>query len=70
MLYGPYLENGVETAQTNVDFDKALRDRNAEWGLRNVSELDRLGSAWGFERSRRVALPANNLMLVYRGGEN
>ena len=34
--------------------------------LRSVEWLDRLAAAHGFARTRRVAMPANNLTLVYR----
>jgi hypothetical protein len=66
VLYGPYLENGVETAPSNLDFDADLKARNPEWGLRSVDWLDRIATVHGFTRSRREAMPANNLMLVYR----
>ena len=66
VLYGPYLEAGVETAESNLAFDQSLRTRNPEWGLRTVEWLDEVATRTGFERTRRVAMPANNLTLVYR----
>jgi hypothetical protein len=66
VLYGPFLEAGVETAPSNAAFDHDLRARNADWGLRRVDWLDELAADKGFERTRRVAMPANNLTLVYR----
>lgn len=66
ILYGPYREAGVETAESNLAFDQSLKARNPEWGLRDVADVDRLASEWGLERVRRVAMPANNLMLIYR----
>ena len=66
VLYGPYLEAGVETAESNLAFDQSLRTRNPEWGLRTVEWLDKVATHAGFERTRRVAMPANNLTLVYR----
>lgn len=68
VLYGPYLEDEVETAPSNLEFDASLRERNAEWGLRPVVQMDRLGTEHGFVRTSRVAMPANNLVLVYRRG--
>jgi hypothetical protein len=66
ILYGPYRERGVDTAPSNEAFDRSLKERNPEWGLRDVSEIDGVAAAAGFGRIRRVAMPANNLMLVYR----
>jgi hypothetical protein len=68
ILYGPYLEDGVATAPSNLAFDADLKARNPQWGLRSVAWLDGLAARGGFSRTRRVAMPANNLMLVYRLG--
>lgn len=66
ILYGPYLEGDVEAAPSNLAFDASLKARNPEWGLRSVDWLDALAAAHGLGRTRRVAMPANNLTLVYR----
>ena len=66
ILYGPYFDAEVETAPSNFAFDCDLRSRNPEWGLRPVEWLDGLAQNAGFRRTRRVAMPANNLTLVYR----
>lgn len=66
VLYGPYLEADVETAESNIAFDRSLKDRDPAWGLRDLAQVDALARANGFARTRRVAMPANNLVLVYR----
>lgn len=66
ILYGPYLEPEVPTARSNHDFDASLKLRNPEWGIRPIGAMDRLAQRNGLERTRRIAMPANNLMLVYR----
>lgn len=66
ILYGPFFEQGVEPAPSNLAFDEGLRARNPAWGIRHAAELDTLAQANGFTRSARRAMPANNLMLVYR----
>ena len=66
VLYGPYIEADVETAPSNLAFDESLKARDPSWGLRDLADVDALAAANGFERTRRVAMPANNLMLVYR----
>jgi hypothetical protein len=66
VLYGPYIEAGVETAPSNLDFDASLKARNPLWGLREAEALDALAAQHGMARSARYALPANNIILVYR----
>lgn len=66
ILYGPYLEQGVETAPSNLEFDASLKARNPLWGLREAEALDVLAGQHGLARTARYALPANNIMLVYR----
>lgn len=66
ILYGPYLEQGVETAPSNLDFDASLKARNPLWGLRQAEALDALAAAHGMARTARRAMPANNIILVYR----
>lgn len=66
MLYGPYLEGDVETAPSNLAFDQSLRGRDPRWGLRKLADMDAVAAKTGFFRARRVDVPANNLVLVYR----
>lgn len=66
ILYGPYIEQGVETAPSNLDFDASLKARNPLWGLRKAETLDALAATHGMRRTARHALPANNIMLIYR----
>ena len=66
ILYGPFIEADVPTADSNLAFDASLQDRDPAWGLRAVTALDALATAAGLHRTRRTAMPANNLMLVWR----
>ncbi len=65
-LYGPYKENGAHTAASNEAFDRDLRLRNPEWGVRDVGEVADLARASGLNLDERVLMPANNLSLVFR----
>ena len=69
ILYGPFIEDGVETAASNLAFDRSLKDRDSRWGLRRLDDLDRLAAKHRFVRTERHAMPANNLVLVYRHTE-
>jgi hypothetical protein len=64
--YGPYLEDGVETAPSNLAFDASLRSRDPAWGLRRVADVADAAHAAGLRLEERIAMPANNLMLVFR----
>jgi SAM-dependent methyltransferase len=66
ILYGPWLQAGVETAPSNLAFDQQLRERDPEWGLRRVEDFDAAASERGFRLEQTRAMPANNLMLLFR----
>jgi cyclopropane fatty-acyl-phospholipid synthase-like methyltransferase len=65
-LYGPFKENGEHTAPSNADFDASLRARDPRWGVRDVGDVRALADKHGFDFVERVAMPANNLSLVFR----
>jgi SAM-dependent methyltransferase len=64
-LYGPYLEDAVETVASNLAFDADLKRRNPDWGLRRLEEVTGLAAQHGLTFLRRVAMPANNLSVVF-----
>ena len=66
IFYGPWLEQGVATAPSNLEFDGWLKARDPQFGLRQASWMDALAEGQGLRRTRRVAMPANNIMLIYR----
>jgi len=65
ITYGPYVVDGVETAPSNLAFDADLRARNPAWGLRRLADVERTAQAAGLMLRERVAMPANNLLLVW-----
>ena len=65
-LYGPFKEDGQHTAPSNTSFDASLRAQNPEWGVRDTGEVIKLAANYRFEFVERVAMPANNLSLVFR----
>ena len=64
-LYGPYIEPGLETAPSNLAFDLDLKRRNPAWGLRNLDDVTALAAQQGLGLSERIAMPANNLSLIF-----
>jgi SAM-dependent methyltransferase len=65
-LYGPYQNEGRHTAPSNEAFDADLRRRNAQWGVRNLQDVQLEASRYGLTLDEVVAMPANNLSVVFR----
>jgi len=68
-LYGPFKRDGKHTAISNAVFDSSLRDRDAEWGVRDIADLERLAVSAGLVLREIVEMPANNLVLVFERPE-
>ena len=65
-LYGPFKRNGVHTAPSNQSFDERLRADDPQWGVRDLDDVQQLASAAGFAPAEIIAMPANNLSVVFR----
>jgi hypothetical protein len=65
-LYGPFREDGAHTAPSNAAFDDSLRARNASWGVRDIEAVAAAAAEQGLRLSERIAMPANNLSLIFR----
>ena len=66
ILYGPWFKDDIVTAPSNLAFDADLRGRDPEWGLRRVEDFAAAAKARGFVLNDTRAMPANNLMLLFR----
>ena len=64
-LYGPFKRGGKHTAISNAVFDSSLRERDAEWGVRDVEALEQLAAGAGLVLAETVEMPANNLILAF-----
>jgi hypothetical protein len=64
-LYGPFKRDGRHTAVSNAVFDSSLRDRNSEWGVRDIADLEGLAENAGLALVDVAEMPANNLTLVF-----
>ena len=65
VTYGPYLEDGVPTAEGNRQFDASLRQQNPAWGIRRREDVQAEAARAGLALAQRHAMPANNLLLVW-----
>ena len=64
-VYGPFMRDGQHTAPSNAEFDASLRAKDAEWGVRDVRDLDALAQAAGLSPAEISSMPANNLVLAF-----
>ena len=64
-LYGPFKREGKHTAISNAVFDTSLRERDAEWGVRDIGEVSTLADNVGLTLIETVQMPANNLILAF-----
>jgi Protein of unknown function (DUF938) len=48
------------------NFDSSLRQRNAQWGIRNIEQVVAEAQTAGLELLETVEMPANNLMVLFR----
>ena len=65
-LYGPFSRDGRHTAESNARFDRWLRVRDPESGVRDVVDLDRLAATAGLRLRDDLAMPVNNRILHWR----
>lgn len=65
LTYGPYFEAAQPPAPSNVAFDAGLRARDPAWGIRRLDDVEREAARAGLALRERVAMPANNLLLVW-----
>jgi hypothetical protein len=65
-LYGPFNLDGEFTAPSNAQFDRQLRSRDPEMGLRDIEALDSLAAEHHLRRIGRHDMPANNMVMVYQ----
>ncbi len=66
-VYGPFKVDGSCTTPSNEAFDRSLHASAVPgWGLKDVRDLERAAHNRGIALTQQLALPANNLMLVFR----
>jgi SAM-dependent methyltransferase len=65
-LYGPFIEAEVPTAPSNLAFDDSLKARNPDWGVRRLGLVAALAERQELAFIERIAMPANNLVVVFQ----
>lgn len=69
LLYGPFRVDGCFTSDSNEAFDKWLKARDPLMGIRDLEWLDEVAAAAGLSRVKACAMPANNMLVVWKKGE-
>lgn len=65
-IYGPFKTDGNYTTPSNEAFDKEiLAAKVAEWGLKDVRDLEKAASKHGLVLKRQIDMPANNFVLIF-----
>jgi hypothetical protein len=65
-IYGPFRYGGKYTSASNADFDRYLRARDPESGIRDFEDVNTLSSEQGLHLLADHALPANNQLLIWQ----
>ncbi len=65
-LYGPFKREGKQTAPSNEAFDAMLRDRNPDWGIRDLEAVSAIAQQHSLSITEVVPMPANNFSVVFQ----
>ena len=68
VVYGPFRRGGRHTSDSNAAFDAALRRADPLRGVRDLEAVHALAAVAGLQPVEEVAMPANNLCVVWRCG--
>lgn len=63
--YGAYKRAGRHTAPSNESFDAWLKGLDAQFGVRDIEEVEAAAAAHGLALREVLEMPANNLSLVF-----
>lgn len=65
-IYGPFKQNGGFDCDRNAQLDAWLRQKNPDWGLRDLEAISALGTARGLVAEQVSDMPNNELGVVFR----
>jgi SAM-dependent methyltransferase len=64
-VYGPFKYGGKFTTPSNEAFDKSLKEKDPESGIRDFEAVNELAEKIGLKLVADHAMPANNQLLVW-----
>ncbi len=65
VVYGPFFVQGAPTAPSNLAFDKSLREQDPTWGIRALEAVNAAAAQVGLRHRETIAMPANNLCVIW-----
>ncbi len=65
IVYGPFKYSGMYTSPSNEQFDQWLKERDAESGIRDFEQVDKLARDTGASLEVDISMPANNQLLAW-----
>lgn len=65
-LYGPFNYDGQYTSASNANFDRWLKNRDPQSGIRDVADLNGLAEKANLSLVADYEMPANNRILVWQ----
>lgn len=66
LLYGPFNYQGNYTSDSNAEFDRWLKQRDANSGIKNFEWLQDIAGESGLKCTEDIDMPANNRILIWR----
>ncbi|WP_299493595.1 DUF938 domain-containing protein [Acaryochloris sp. IP29b_bin.137] len=69
-FYGPFIQAEQPTVPSNQSFDRSLRHRNPEWGIRQLDDVNQVAAQNGLHLEKIVNMPANNLSVLWQKRHN
>jgi SAM-dependent methyltransferase len=64
-VYGPFRYAGRYTSDSNREFDRMLKERDPESGIRDLDAITPLAAQYGLRFDADYDLPANNRLVVF-----
>lgn len=66
LIYGPFQVEGTFTTESNREFHETITSAGVdEWGLKDVTDLQKAAANHGLELKEKIDMPVNNFTLVF-----
>ena len=65
-IYGPFIQNNTEISESNLNFDKRLKEINPLWGIRKLEDIEKISKRFNLVIEKIIEMPANNLSIIIR----
>ena len=70
-IIGGYMALNIGVSPTNCHWfplfvqDAFHGQRNGDWGLRHLDQVEKLGAEYGLKLDRLIEMPSNNLSVIF-----